>query len=173
MIPDSSGGWTTPEQLWADLARMDRNRKGYGGRKPSGVILAVLAGLAAAAALSASVWILCGAVAAGDRFLAHIREEVTCALTVFSPAKAIWELSEDRPAAGKEAAEELTFMQPVPAPVEEREDPALLPGETRILQEGVDGLEEVQMPDTRKFSKSRDINVEKGATMSLSFTKNE
>ena len=117
----------------AEIARMDRRRPR--GRKPSAVLLAVLAGLAAASALALSVLTLCYAVSAGDRLLAHLQEEVTCALRFSSPAAAVWEESRAEP--------ELTFTRPIPAPVEEQEDPTLLPGETRVLQTGSDGLETV------------------------------
>lgn len=143
MIPDPSGEWTSPEQLLAEIARMDRNRRRPGGRKPSAIILAVLAGLAAAAALTASVWTLCYAVSAGDRLLSHIREEVTCALTVRSPEAAVWAESRARPDPEADGPEELTFTRPIPAPVEEREASTLLPGESRVLLEGAEGLEEV------------------------------
>lgn len=143
MIPDSSGEWTSPEQLLAEIARMDRGRKLPGGRKPSAMLLAVLTGLAAAAALTASFWTLCYAVSAGDRLLSHIREEVTCVLTVCSPETAVWEESRARFDLETDGTEELTFTRLVPAPVEEREDSSLLPGETRVIREGADGLEEV------------------------------
>ena len=135
MIPDPSGERTAPEQRTAEIARADRGLPG--GRKPSAILLAVLAGLSAVFALTVSVLALCYAVSAGDRLLAHLREEVTCAMTVLAPERAVWAESRAEP------EEALTFTRPVPAPVEERADPTLLPGETRVLQDGSDGLEAV------------------------------
>ena len=143
MIPEPSGTWTSPEQLFAELARMEQGRNRPRVGKPSAVLLAVLAGLAAATALAVSILGLCYAVAAGDRLSAYIREDVTSVLTVFSPRETAWELSGSRSGPEEAAAEELSFTRPVPAPVEEREDPSLLPGESRVLREGFDGLEAV------------------------------
>lgn len=138
MIPGPSGQWTAPEQLLAEIARMDRNRDRPAGRKGSALCLAILAGAAAAAAVAASAWILCCAVAAGDPLLSHIREEAICAPMVLAPRTAVWEESCD-----PSVPEELTFTRPIPAPVEEQADLTLLPGETRVLRAGSDGLETV------------------------------
>lgn len=280
MIPEADGTWTTPEQLLAEIARMDRGRPR--GRKPSALILAILAGLAAAGALLASTWTLCYAVTAGGRPLAYVREEETCAqavaavearvsgilhtdyaypetprtaltlaprqevedrealteslmdtvdqvkaeyvltvdgapvavcadradidaalqqaeaayaspdtveawvssdvevsldyipagaqvldagalarrltgpapedadgLPVYAPEEEVWEESGSQPLLEVTTVEEVTRDRPLPAPVEEREDPSLLPGETRVLQPGAEGLERVTERITR------------------------
>lgn len=49
---------------------------------------------------------------------------------------------EARPLLAVETVDEVTYTQPVPAPVVEEPDASLLVGERKILQEGVPGLEE-------------------------------
>jgi len=156
-MPDLTEDPTGPEALLAEIARMNGRRPR--GRKPSALLLAAMTGAAVSVALAVSVGVLCWAVPLENGPLTDIRVEETRVLTAEGAesrtgtllsvagesAVPAWVPAEDvewdhRVLPGVTVAEEIC-CQPIPAPVEEREDPTLLPGETRVLREGADGLE--------------------------------
>ena len=61
-------------------------------------------------------------------------------LAVYAPEEEVWE--EAQPLLDVTTVEEVSYQQPIPAPLDERTDETLLPGETQVLREGSDGLEE-------------------------------
>lgn len=72
-------------------------------------------------------------------------EAGTEALAAFIPEEYLVEAAEadSQPLLNVRTVEEVTYTQPIPSPVEEREDSSLLVGERKTLQEGAPGEEEV------------------------------
>ena len=150
MIPEADGTWTTPEQLMLEIARMEMGRRRR--HKPSALLLGALAGAAALLAVVVSGCALCYAVTAGGEPTANVQEthapavraaEGRDTLLLYAPEEEIPEESGELPIPFVTTLEVERSTRTVPAPVQEVEDHSLIPGESRVLREGSDGLEEV------------------------------